>query len=342
MSPELSIAFRSEGNEQVLQVTAEEVARYGFDVVSVYEDLGDPSPMYPLMSFAKAQKAHDTNTNTSAPTRFGPACIVVPKHPSLDSVVGEISRLDQIYPGRAYLGLAAGAWMDKVGLKDATVNQVREAAEVAKYLFSKQDDGFEGTYFTVSPGFTINSKTPEGKVPLLIGAWSPKMAAMAGEIADEIKVGGSVNPVMIPLMRDRVRVGSERAGRDSDAVGIVMGAVTVVSENREEAKSYARGKAAIYIEAIGHKDPTAMMDFPDEVTKIQELVRAGDIKSATEFMPDALMSRFVMAGTPEDVILQTEALFEAGASRVEYGTPHGLEEIEGIRLLGEKVLPYFK
>jgi 5,10-methylenetetrahydromethanopterin reductase len=35
-------------------------------------------------------------------------------------------------------------------------------------------------------------------------------------------------------------------------------------------------------------------------------------------------------------------LIEAGANRVEFGTPHGLNSPDGIRLLGEKVLPYFE
>ena len=31
--------------------------------------------------------------------------------------------------------------------------------------------------------------------------------------------------------------------------------------------------------------------------------------------------------------------FHAGARRVEFGSPHGLTESEGIRVLGERVLP---
>ena len=33
------------------------------------------------------------------------------------------------------------------------------------------------------------------------------------------------------------------------------------------------------------------------------------------------------------------ALFEAGVSRVEFGTPHGLTAARGIELLGRRVLP---
>jgi 5,10-methylenetetrahydromethanopterin reductase len=34
-------------------------------------------------------------------------------------------------------------------------------------------------------------------------------------------------------------------------------------------------------------------------------------------------------------------LIDAGARRVEFGSPHGLDAEEGVRLLGERVLPRF-
>ena len=36
------------------------------------------------------------------------------------------------------------------------------------------------------------------------------------------------------------------------------------------------------------------------------------------------------------------ALFDAGVSRIEFGTPHGFSDAGGVRLLGEQVLPAFR
>jgi hypothetical protein len=33
-------------------------------------------------------------------------------------------------------------------------------------------------------------------VPLLVGTWAPRLAVFAGEAAQELKVGGSANPVI--------------------------------------------------------------------------------------------------------------------------------------------------
>ena len=72
---------------------------------------------------------------------------------------------------------------------------------------------------------------------------------------------------------------------------------------------------------------------------MQRLVRAGDHEGAGALVPDAVLDRFAFSGTPDQVAAQVAALFEAGATRVEFGTPHGLTAARGIELLGRRVLP---
>jgi 5,10-methylenetetrahydromethanopterin reductase len=125
---------------------------------------------------------------------------------------------------------------------------------------------------------------------------------------------------MVRRMRELVEVGTSRAGRSPDDVGIVVGAVTVVAEDGVAARRLARSAVAMYVDVVGRLDPT------------RDLSGGGPIS-------DDMLDRFAMAGTPEHVAEQANALFEAGARRVEFGSPHGLTEEEGIRLLGERVLP---
>jgi 5,10-methylenetetrahydromethanopterin reductase len=39
---------------------------------------------------------------------------------------------------------------------------------------------------------------------------------------------------------------------------------------------------------------------------------------------------------------QAQRLIDAGVSRVEFGTPHGLTDLGGVELLGARVLPLLK
>ena len=58
-----------------------------------------------------------------------------------------------------------------------------------------------------------------------------------------------------------------------------------------------------------------------------------------EEIPDDVLDRFAFAGTPDDVAQQVSSIFAAGASRVEFGAPFGLDSITGLRMLGERLLP---
>jgi hypothetical protein len=68
------------------------------------------------------------------------------------------------------------------------------------------------------------------------------MAALAGEVANEVKIGGCANPEMVGLMRSWI---------GNDDVGIVVGAVTVVDEDGDAARERARREVAMYLEWLG-------------------------------------------------------------------------------------------
>lgn len=284
--------------------------QYGFDVLTVFSDLMYQPAIVPLLVAA---------LNTTR-IRLGPACLnPFTLHPI--EIAGQIAALDLASNGRAYLGLARGAWLDAAGITQVRpVRALREAADIVRLLLARDSHGYQGEIFSVAPGTTLNYETYRPHVPLLIGTWSPRTAALAGEIANEVKIGGSTNPAMVRRMRPLVEVGTRRAGRSPEDVGIVAGAVTVVAEDGEAARRLARSAVAMYVDIVGQFDPTTTMP-------------AGGMIS------DDMLDRFALAGTPEQVAEQAKGLFEAGASRVEFGSPHGLTEEEGIRLLGEQVLP---
>jgi 5,10-methylenetetrahydromethanopterin reductase len=54
------------------------------------------------------------------------------------------------------------------------------------------------------------------------------------------------------------------------------------------------------------------------------------------------LDRFVIAGTPEDVAAHAQALFDAGAGRVEFGTPQGVTTASGVDLIADRVLPLLR
>jgi 5,10-methylenetetrahydromethanopterin reductase len=166
--------------------------------------------------------------------------------------------------------------------------------------------------------------------------------SLAGEVASEAKVGGTANPARLTSAREALARGEARAGRPAGTVGLACGAVTVVDEDGPSARRLARAEVATYLPVVAGLD-SASGPAPDlaevDLAAMQRLVRAGDHDAAGTLVPDAVLDRFAFSGTPDQVAAQVDALFAAGATRVEFGTPHGLTTARGIDLLGRRVLP---
>jgi 5,10-methylenetetrahydromethanopterin reductase len=168
------------------------------------------------------------------------------------------------------------------------------------------------------------------------------MLALAGELADEVKVGGGAAAETVATVRQRLQPGLQLAGRGPDAVRIVLGAVTVIDEDGDAARLAAKRRAVTYIPVVSAGDPVAREEFAGSLSAIREAMGRKDVGAAVAALPHELLVRFAFAGTPDQVIRQAEAVFEAGATRIEFGSPHGLGPTRGINLLGERVLPYFR
>jgi 5,10-methylenetetrahydromethanopterin reductase len=238
--------------------------------------------------------------------------------------------LDTVSDGRAFLGLVRGAWLETVGLdQSAPVTAIREAWEVVRRLLAGDDSGFAGRRFSLPAGARLRYPVRRRAVPLLVGAWAPRLAAFAGEAAQELKVGGSANPDLVPVMRGRI---------GNPDVRIVLGAVTVVDEDGARARRIARREVAEYVDVVAEFDPTVALD-PELVARARALVAAGEHAAAGALLPEDVLERFAFVGTPAEVAEQAEAVLAAGAGRVDFGTPHGVTERRGVELLCDEVLP---
>jgi 5,10-methylenetetrahydromethanopterin reductase len=294
----------------------------GFAVVTAFNDLWFQPALPALLEIAHSTKH----------VRVGPSCLnPFTVHPA--EIAGQTAMLDAASEGRAFLGLARGSWLETMGVDQSDpVTAIREAWEVVRRLLAGDDSGFEGRRFSLSQGDRLRYPVARPSVPLLIGTWSPQLAAFAGAAAQELKVGGSANPAVVPVMRERI---------GNQEVRIVLGAVTVVDNDGDRARTIARREVAMYLAVVAELDPTVSLD-PELVARVRALVAAGDDDSAGALISDDVLDRFAFAGTPEQVASHAEAVFDAGAGRVDFGTPHGVPESRGVELLCREVLPHLR
>ncbi|TCO45265.1 LLM class flavin-dependent oxidoreductase [Actinocrispum wychmicini] len=328
MSGQVTLALQSDKTTSEYASLAVAAEAYGFDGVSVFNDLGYQPALFPLLVMA----AHTERI------RLGPACLnPFLSHPV--EIAGQVAALDIASQGRAYLGLARGTWLDRVGVaQERPLRTLREAVEVVALLLRAQGKEYTGEVFSIAEGTGLQYRPLRDRVGVLLGVWGPRGAALAAECADEVKLGGCANPDMVRLMRGWLAKECARVGRPEDAVGVVAGAVTMVDEDRVAARRHARTEVAMYVDVVAELDRTVDVD-PRLAADLRELVAVRAYEEAGRLIPDDLLDRFCFAGTPADVAARAAELFEAGASRIEFGTPHGATDRHGVDLLGSQVLP---
>ena len=267
-------------------------------MLSVYHDLLDQPAIGPLLLMARVTER----------IRLGPAALnPFTLHPY--EIAGQTAMLDSVSGGRAFLGLAKGAWLERLGIEEARpLAALREAVAIVRALLAGDDAGVAGRRFTLEPGVVLSYPRERDSVPLLIGTWGEATMRWAGAVADEVKLGGSANPEFVAVARTWLA---------NDDTKIVAGSVSVVDEDGDWARERARAAVEPYLGVVGHLDPTLQLE-------------------QGELPP---LERFCIAGTPEEVAATVVELWEAGADRVELGTPQGRTTLAGVELICDRVLP---
>jgi 5,10-methylenetetrahydromethanopterin reductase len=186
----------------------------GIDVLSVYHDLLDQPAIGPLLLMARVTER----------VRLGPAALnPFTLHPY--EIAGQIAMLDSVSHGRAFLGLAKGAWLEQLGIDEQRpLAGLKEAVAIIRALLAGDQAGVAGERFTLAPGTVLSYPRTRESVPLLIGTWGPATARWAGTVADEVKIGGTANSDLVPIIREWI---------DNPSVRVVVGSVSVVDEDGE-------------------------------------------------------------------------------------------------------------
>ena len=167
MQRSVSIAFQTDKPITAYGPLAKTVEDFGFSGVSVYNDMLYQPAWLPLLEIAR----HTTRV------RIGPAAVnPFTCHPI--NIAGNIALLDEASHGRAYLGLARGAWLDFVGVQaQRPVTALREAFGCIRHLLSQSPEPYAGQVFSLAGGEALRWKISRPDVPFLLGTWGAQTLA---------------------------------------------------------------------------------------------------------------------------------------------------------------------
>ena len=179
-------------------------------------------------------------------------------------------------------------------------------------LLAGDEAGVAGEHFTLAPGTALSYPRVREAVPLLIGTWGRETMRWAGTVADELKLGGSANPDFVPVAREWLA---------NPAVKVVVGSVSVVDDDGDWARERARAAVEPYLGVVAHLDPTL-----------------GAARPATLRRSSASASPGRRRRSPR----ASCELWDAGADRVELGTPQGRSPLAGVEVICDRVLPLLR
>lgn len=147
---EVSVALQTDKTPAAYATLARAAEDLGFDGVSVFADLGFQPPALALAAIAAA----------TTRVRIGAAC----QNPLLThpvEIAGQVAALDLASSGRAYVGLARGAWLDGLGVDTSRPHaRLADSAAIIERLLTGNDSGYTGTVLGLAAGVRLQFPLP--------------------------------------------------------------------------------------------------------------------------------------------------------------------------------------
>jgi coenzyme F420-dependent glucose-6-phosphate dehydrogenase len=143
-------------------------------------------------------------------------------HPAI--VAQAMGTLDQLAPGRVFLGVGTGESLNEVPVLDLEwpgfkerFGRLRESIELMKQLWTEDHVSYKGEYYQTRDA-TVYDK-PTGGMPLYIAGAGRQAARFAGRVADGfICTSGKAPELYSETLLPGVEEGATKAGRDPKTI----------------------------------------------------------------------------------------------------------------------------
>lgn len=263
-------------------------------------------------------------------------CVLNPYtlHPSEIAMLA--ATLDEVSGGRFLLGIASGA---AEFLKWVEIPQERPVADTRRAI-AAIDGLLRGEPVS---GWAAEAylRFPARRVPLYLGALSPNMLRLAGEVAD------GVLPLLFPpehydTVAPLIREGAERAGRQIDEIDVAACVWCSVSDDRQAAEDVLRDKIAYYGHALSPLIWRRLGLTQEDFRPIERALMTERDPERARMLVDERMLRIGIVGTPEDLIARLEGLVARGVRHLSFGPPLGPDPLSAVEAIGRVVIPRFR
>lgn len=327
-----SLRFNNDLPVQDYVTYAKAAESAGFDQFWISDDLFLRSAPVLLSAVAIATEHIEIGTCILNPYTIHPAEI------AMLSVT-----LDELSGGRFNLGLSSGAedFMNWVGLPYRYPRtHVVETVHAINKLTSNERAPMDGKMLQWTDEAYLRF-TSERRIPIYLGAMSPKMLEEIGAIAD----GGL--PLLFPPehyanVMPYIEKGLVRAERSADEVDVAACIWCSISDNQTEAEAVLADKIAYYGHAMSPLILEQLGLTQEDFKAIDHAYHVENDIEKAKAMVTPEMLKIGIAGTTDTLIARLEKLAEMGVQHMSFGPPLGPDILSAIQQIGDDVIPKFK
>lgn len=301
--------------------------RYGFYSMQIYEHL----PYRPAWAIS-LHVAGRTNR-----LKIGPVTVPVYLYDPV-TLTRLVAALDELAAGRVVLGVSRGAYHELVGhVRDRSIEAVEETVEAVDLMLRTGKGGYRGRTIAIDEGLRLWWREAK-KAEIYVGTSGPRLAYRAAAIksVSGIVVDNLWNPRYASYLRERIEEGAKSARRDPGAIQMIARPFCYISRDKGEAEAGILPHLREYLPSLVGDSPMLRAAG----ISYSELLTLGE--RCSDELASRLVENFSAIGDADEIIEQTSRMVDAGARHICYGHPLGREVGEAIRLIGEKVKPYFE
>ncbi len=260
-------------------------------------------------------------------------------------LASSFATLNEMYGNRTVCGIGRGdSAVRTLAGKPSNLATLRESIHVIRELANSRAVEHNGrtVQFPWSRGSALE---------VWVAAYGPLALKLTGEVGDGF-ILQCADPDVASWMIRTVRDAAEAAGRDPDAIRFCVAAPMYVGDGdspaarahmREQCRWFG-GMVGNHVADIvakygqGSSVPKALTDYIEgrQGYDYNEHGRAGN--SHTRFVPDEIVERFCLLGSPREHVEKLQALRELGVTQFAGYLQHDNKD-ETLRMYGERVIP---